>query len=74
MAKTYLKLRGRIIEKFGTQEAFGKALNVSIQTVCAKLNGRSAFSQDDIIKWCELLDISASEVGDYFFAPALSNG
>lgn len=74
MAKTYLKLRGRIIEKFCTLEAFSKSLNVSVQTVCAKLNGRSAFSQDDIIKWCKLLDIKASEVGDYFFALALSNG
>lgn len=72
MAKTYLKLRGRITAKFGTNEAFAEALGVSPQTVSAKLNGRSAFSQDDIIEWCKLLDIEASEVGEYFFAPQLS--
>lgn len=68
----YSKLRGRIIEMFGSQQAFAKHLGVTEQTVTAKLNGRSRFTQDDIIAWCNALDIEAESVGDYFFVPILS--
>lgn len=67
MAKTYSKLRGRIVEVYGSQRAFGKQLKLSEQSITAKLNGRTEFSQDDIVKWCNLLGIEAKEVGDYFF-------
>ena len=65
-------LRGRIIQKFGTQGEFAEKLQSTEQTVTAKLNGRSQFSQNDIIKWCNLLDIESGEIGDYFFSDKLS--
>lgn len=67
MAKTYSKLRGKIVEVFGSQRAFSEAIKLSEQSVTAKLNGRTDFSQDDIVKWCDLLGIEAKDVGDYFF-------
>lgn len=68
----YLKLKGRIIEKFGSQQSFAKHIGVTEQTVTAKLNGRSRFSQDDIICWCKALGIKTANVGDYFFTQKLS--
>ena len=74
MAKQYSKLRGRIVEKFGSQREFAAALGKSEQVIVAKLAGRSQFTQDEIITWCNLLEIPADEIVDYFFADLLSNG
>lgn len=68
MAKTYNKLRGKIVEVFGSQRAFSKEVGLTEQSVTAKLNGKIDFSQGDIIKWCELLGIEAKDVSNYFFA------
>lgn len=67
MALRYAKLRGRIVEKFGTIEDFRKQLNISAVSVSKKLNGVTGFSQADILQWSELLDIDISDVGNYFF-------
>lgn len=64
----YQKLRGRIVEKYGTQGKFAKAVGLSEQSITAKMNGRSAFSQDDIKLWCELLNIKPKQIGEYFFS------
>ena len=74
MSRANLRLRGRIIQKYGSQGAFAKHLGKTEQTITAKLNGRSQFSQDDILNWCNALDIVADDVGEYFFAEKLSNG
>lgn len=65
------KLKGRIVEKYGTQHAFAAQIGRSEQTVTAKLAGRSAFTQADIVKWCNALEIGKDEVGGYFFATEL---
>lgn len=65
-------LKGRIVQKFGTQGDFAKALGKTEQTVTAKLNGRSQFSQNDIVDWCNALEIDAQSIGEYFFANELS--
>lgn len=67
MAFTYAKLRGRIIEKFGSQGAFAYALGVHQNTVCRKLNGKNAFTRDDMLIWAKLLDIASGDIGAYFF-------
>ena len=74
LSRDNLNLRGRIIQKYGSQGAFAKRLGKSEQTVTAKLNGRSQFTQEDILNWCNALDIIAEDVGEYFFAEKLSNG
>ncbi len=72
MCQKNLELKGRIIQKFGSQRRFARHLGKTEQTVTAKLNGRSQFSQDDILEWCNALDIVAEDVGMYFFAQKLS--
>lgn len=68
MSFEYRKLRGRIVEKYGTNGNFAEKINVSLVTVSNKLRGVTQFSQDDIILWCEALEIPLEESGSYFFA------
>lgn len=65
----YSKLRGRIIEKFGSIKAFAEADGRSFVTISKKLNGKVAISPEDIVKWSapELLDIQPGEYHLYFF-------
>lgn len=65
---TYNKLKGRIVEKYGSQKAFCKAINRPENTVSRKLNNLIPFSQEDIKEWSSALDINVSEYGAYFFS------
>lgn len=71
MSFTYNKLRGRIVEMCGSQSEFAKRVGQSEQIICAKLSGNSSFTQDNIIKWCTVLDIDPSDIGSYFFTQKL---
>lgn len=64
---TYAKLRGRIVEKFGSQSAFAKKLGISQVSLSRKLNCEVGFSQQDIIKWADALEIELCDYGAYFF-------
>lgn len=63
----YSKLRGRIVEKCGSIDNFAKKIDVTPTTVGRKLSEKSEWSQGEIIKACEVLDISANEIAAYFF-------
>ncbi len=65
------KLKGRIVELYGSQRAFSDKIGLTEQSITAKLNGRSQFSQADIVKWCTALEIEKDEVADYFFTEGL---
>ncbi|MFR0778592.1 MAG: DUF739 family protein [Zhenhengia sp.] len=67
MAFDYSKLRGKIVEKYGTQCLFAKALGVSERTLSLKLNGRIYFTQIEIKRILELLDVDSNCVNTYFF-------
>lgn len=67
MAFDYSKLRGRIVEIFGTQYDFAKAMEWSERTLSLKLNGARPWKQGDIVKAIELLRIDPSEISAYFF-------
>lgn len=67
MAFDYRKLRGRIIEKYGSQTAFVEKYGVSENTFSMKMNNKIRFTSDDIIKISEMLDIPKEDVGVYFF-------
>ena len=62
------KLRGRIIDKFEKQENFAKALGITPGTLSQKLNSKSQLKREEILQWCELLEISIEEMPSYFFA------
>ena len=64
---SYAKLRGKIKEVFGTNEAFAKALGIDTSSLSAKLNNKSSWKREEIEKACELLNIPIEEVYLYFF-------
>lgn len=63
----YKKLRGRIVEKYGTQEKFAKAVGISETALSKKMQCKTGISQSDICLWSKLLDIQPEEYGEYFF-------
>lgn len=63
----YRKLRARIVEKYGTLQAFADAAGITLVTVSRKMNCQSGFSQEDIKKWADLLGIAVSDYGEYFY-------
>lgn len=69
MPLIYSKLRGRIVEKFGTIKAFSVAYGITNVSMSKKLNGKTAISPDDITKMSapDLLDIPPEEYHKYFF-------
>ncbi len=64
----YPKLRGKIIECYGSISAFSEKAGISGTQMSKKLNGKAGFSQNDIIHWSELLGIDLKDVGIYFYA------
>lgn len=68
MNYSYDKLRGRIIEKYGSQEKYAEKLGISTNSLSKKMTGKTGFSQKDIIQWAELLEIDRSDYSDYFFS------
>lgn len=67
MAFDYRKLRGKIKEVFGTQEEFAKSMGIGKSTLSEKLNNNFQWTQFEINKACELLEIPDGEVTLYFF-------
>jgi DNA invertase Pin-like site-specific DNA recombinase len=67
MAYDYRKLRGRIIEKFGSQKAFAQEMGLSEHTVSSKLNSKVYWKQPEIQSACDLLGINHDDVQIYFF-------
>ena len=61
------KLRGKIREVFGTEEKWAKAMGFSNFTQNSKLNGKSYFKSNEIIKCCDLLHIDYNDIPTYFF-------
>lgn len=62
------KLRGRIVEKFGTLSEFSKAANCSFSFLSQYMNGKKKLDQPTMEKWIDLLDIDAPDISAYFFA------
>lgn len=67
MEYDYDKLIGKIAEKFRTRGRFAAAMGVSERTLSLKMNNRIDFTQDEIIKACEILEIKHSDIPIYFF-------
>lgn len=67
MSFDYSRLRGKIVERFGTIESFAQKLGATATTVGRKLSGKSEWTQAEIIKSCELLQIPLPELTAYFF-------
>jgi transcriptional regulator with XRE-family HTH domain len=69
MSFNYNKLRGRIVEKFGTLDAFASAINLSNHTVSKYLNNKIPWKQTNIDAAVRALNIPPEEISAYFFTP-----
>lgn len=61
------KLRGRIVEKYGTLRAFAAAVGNSYSFISLYMNGQKVLDQKMIDSWAAALDIPSNEYQDYFF-------
>ena len=73
MAFDYSKLRGRIVEKYGSQMEFAKAMNWSERTLSKKINGKIPWKQTDICIALKLLELSEDDIQEYFFTVKVQN-
>ena len=69
MSFDYSKLRGRIVEKYGTLEAFASAVNLSNHTISKYINNKIPWKQTNIEAAVRALDIPPEEISSYFFTP-----
>lgn len=67
MSANYSKLRGKIKEIYGIQDAFAAAIGMDRSTLSLKLNGKSDWTREEIVKSCHALYIPLSKVPAYFF-------
>ncbi len=65
---SYNKLRGKIREVFGTQEAFAEAIGLSKSGLSMRLNGKVKWTADEIENAKNALGFEAAEIGAYFFS------
>jgi hypothetical protein len=63
----YSKLRGRIKEKCGTQDKFSEQLGIGRTSLSQRLNNQLEFSQEEMLKSCDILEISREDIPVYFF-------
>jgi hypothetical protein len=67
----YSKLKGKIIELYGSQGLFACSVKRSQAYVSGVLNNRSYLNQVDIDRWAEALSIPGAELGVYFFTKTI---
>ena len=63
----YSKLKGRIMEKIGTQKAFAESMGWSERTTSLKLSRKIPWTQLDIEKAMEVLGLESNQIPEYFF-------
>lgn len=63
----YRKLRGRIKEKFATEQTFANAMGLGRVSLSGRLNNKMQFTQQEIRRAHEVLEIPACEIPTYFF-------
>lgn len=71
MSFNYDKLRGRIVEKCGSLDAFAKAVNLSNQTISKYMTNKRPWKQTNINEAVRVLDIPPEEISLYFFTPSV---
>lgn len=67
MKFNYSKLLGKIKECGLTQAQLAKEIGINKATLSAKLNGKFAFTTDEVLSISKRLNIPVNEMGKYFF-------
>ena len=67
----YRRLRGRIVEKYGTYTAFAAATGLKKSNLSAKLSNSVRITFEEVIDWSspDKLDIPPAEIHAYFLSP-----
>lgn len=65
------KLKGRITEKGETYRSISEQSFIPINSLSNKINGHYLFDINEVAILCNLLDIDAKQIPDYFFKPTL---
>lgn len=65
------KLRGRIIEKYGSYVIFAEAAGISKATLSGKLSNKVRITSEEMVAWSspKMLDIPPAEIPRYFLSP-----
>lgn len=61
------KLRGRMVEKFGTVYRAAEAAGIRRELISLALNAKRELTPTEIFKLCEVLEIPDDEIRSYFF-------
>lgn len=61
----YSKLRGRIVEKFGTLNNFATALDITKASLSSKINNKRRWTNKEILDSKRLLELET--IDEYFF-------
>ena len=71
MVFDFSELRGRIVAKFGTCDAFASAVGLPASAISARLNNKVSIDADEMMRWSQpdMLDIPLAEVHVYFLTP-----
>lgn len=65
----FSRLRGRIVEKYGTCDSFAAAMNHSKVWLSSRLNNLVQWRADEMRAAAALLDIPPEEIPAYFLNP-----
>ena len=63
----YSKLLGLIRERGLTQDEFAAKIGICPSSLCQKIHNRRDFGQEEIVRSCVVLGISAADMHKYFF-------
>ena len=63
------KLKGKMAERHLSQAELAKCLGITVQALNAKLNGRSPFILEEVVKITDIL--SLDDPVDIFFRPSV---
>ena len=69
MVFDFSKLRGRIVEKFGSCDRFAAAMGRSKVWLSSRLNNAVQWRAEEMREAARLLEISESEIPRYFLNP-----
>lgn len=67
------RLKGRIIEKYGSVRDFAKAVGVCQSTMSFLLNGKTVWRSDKMETAIKLLEIPKEDIAFYFFPESLGD-
>lgn len=63
----YSFLKGKIVERLGSQEKFAKELGISKQCLSVKLTNKGSFTQTQMAKIIKILNLNETELKLCFF-------